>query len=703
MVRVRSLALVLALALVFGISISSAQNGFSQDIPYKIYLTDISYSSAPRWIGPFGGSVVALAGDPNNPDTVYAGSFGAGVFKSIDGGQHWVFASQDIAPQMIASLAVHPRDGNIVYAGTQGGGVYKSIDGGIRWFAVNQGIQNEAVVYTLTVNPGDPEIIYAGTRGIVATGGPPWNGVLYRSTNGGASWQAVLENIGGAQQEDWIYSIRVDPSNPNRVLAAAHEHGLFLADSYGGAGDWQPVGEVDGSGRAVAFDPRGWTSLAYYGTWHRTGVYRSLDGGSTWDQASEGLGEAKIYPNGIAISPADPDWVYLASFADPVHGVMRTTDRGETWARAGLNDYYVYGVYVPVGQSSTVFAGTAGLHGIFRTRDGGANWEKVINGLTHSNTSGFVIGPAGEWYAATRDRGVFRSSDAGQTWQEWNSGLGDWQVIGLVQSPADPSKIFALTASAGLRRLDLQNAVWQACSGLPAAVERQLSPGALMPGAPDQQLIDEMLGPTALEFQGGLSGTVLDMAFSPSSPATAYAATNGSGIYVSRDAGLTWSALAWSGRSIQAVAVHPHNASVMYAAADNGTRLLGSFDSGQSWPFDSAIPEGSIQAIKIMQNAPGAVYVAATSGLWQVQNSIWSRVALAGMPVHSLAEDPAAPQYVYAGTSNGLYRYHIGAGFASAASEAAGYTVARIIFPNNEPRVMYLATTTRGILRTTTP
>ena len=126
----------------------------------QVYLPLIANLDTSAWLGPDGGSVVAVALDPQNPETVYAGTWGRGVFKSVDGGASWLPATNGLDNLYIQSLAVDPLVPSVLYAGTYKDGMYKSLDGGQSWFAINTNIQAEAIVYTIAIDRSDSNYIY---------------------------------------------------------------------------------------------------------------------------------------------------------------------------------------------------------------------------------------------------------------------------------------------------------------------------------------------------------------------------------------------------------------------------------------------------------------------------------------------------------------------------------------------------------------
>ena len=124
-------------------------------------------------IGPDGGDIYALAIDPSTPQTIYAGTYDDGVFKSTNGGTSWTPITSGLTETYIYSLAINPKAPQTIYAGA-GGGIFKSTNGGTSWTQVSSGLTSN-IVYSLAINPSNPQIVYAGSRG---------DGV-FKSTNGG--------------------------------------------------------------------------------------------------------------------------------------------------------------------------------------------------------------------------------------------------------------------------------------------------------------------------------------------------------------------------------------------------------------------------------------------------------------------------------------------------------------------------------------
>ena len=173
-------------------------------------------------MGPVGNRVSAVVGEPGNPGVYYLGAASGGVFKSEDGGHTWQPIFDDQPAQSIGALAVAPSDPNVVWAGTGeafirsnvsiGNGVYRSTDAGRTWR--HMGLEETGRVGRVVIHPADPDIVFVAAAGHLY--GPQQERGLFRTTDGGESWERVLfsgENSGAID-------VVMDPTNP-RILFAA--------------------------------------------------------------------------------------------------------------------------------------------------------------------------------------------------------------------------------------------------------------------------------------------------------------------------------------------------------------------------------------------------------------------------------------------------------------------------------------------------
>jgi photosystem II stability/assembly factor-like uncharacterized protein len=355
-----------------------------------------------RLIGPaVGGRVSRAAGIAGDPLTYYAATASGGVWKSSDGGTAWkpIFDDQPMAS--IGSLAVAPSDPNVIYVGSgegnirgnvaAGNGIYKSTDAGKTWQHVwNQ----EGQIGTLIVHPTNPDITYAAVLGH-AFGPNPERGV-YRTTDGGKLWQrlAVLkEGPSDAGASDVCF----DPSNP-RILFA----GMWQARRR----PWELTSGGPGSG-----------------------LYMSRDGGDSWKQLTgkedqppgtpgKGLPEGIWGKVGVAVAPSNPSRVYALIEADK-GGLYRSDDGGDTWQLVNAGHFlrqrawYYSTITVDPRNADVVWCPQVPM---LKSIDGGKTFKRV-KGLHHGDNHDLWIDPRNpKRMIGSNDGGVDISLDGGETW-----------------------------------------------------------------------------------------------------------------------------------------------------------------------------------------------------------------------------------------------------------------------------------------------
>ena len=660
------------------------------------YLPIISHNPS-GWIGPFGGTVVTIAVDPSNPQTVYAGSYGSGVYRSFDGGATWNPASQNLTNLYVYSLAIDPRKNSNLYAGTYGSQIYKSEDGGNSWYWSGSGMQAQAIVYSISIDGFDPSIIYATTRG--ASEGPngPWNGVVYRSTDYGLTWQPSLNNL---ENEDWAYSIIVNPNHHDQVFIATHEHGPYRSDDYGES--WHPMqnGIQDDSGRSIVVGlASGFSQTFYYGVWHNDSVYKSVNAGGSWELSNNGIPAQRVYK--ITLDPQDGQNIFLSTFTS---GILFSADGGASWDRAGLPEDYIYTLVLNPNDPNHMLTGTYG-DGVYRSEDAGANWSRSSSGINNSMVTSVVPSPteANTIYASVYGGGVFKSWNLGQTWAEINTGLPNLLVLDLVMDPAHPGLLYALTNQAGLFKNDLNttNGWIYVGQGLPLTSTIQQAYPADYPLATleMEEAITEQ--PTSTSSTLATHPPLLKMVFAPSNPQIVYLVTSGSGVYRSSNGGQNWQPTALNSTSINSLAVDLNDSNLLYAISSdpnasiyNGVLRI-SKDGGTSWyPPISSMNFYSLGATPLV---PGILYAGTSNGIYKYDGSIWTQLGLSGLIVTAIRFDPAQPTLIYAGTNQGAY-YSLDGGlnWRFADANLSGQTIDSISINPTLHSLVYFGTTTHG-------
>jgi photosystem II stability/assembly factor-like uncharacterized protein len=330
---------------------------------------DASLYSGLSWrmIGPFrGGRVNAVSGVPGQPNTFYFGSVGGGVWKSTNSGRTWapIFDSQPIAS--IGAIGVAPSAPDVVYVGTgeadmrsqisYGNGMYKSTDAGKTWKRI--GLDATRQIGKVIVDPKNPDIVFVAALGHVY-GANPDRGV-YRSRDGGATWQKVLfknDNVGAIdlafdpQNSQVVYATLWNTRRPPwSIYPPSYGPGGGIFKSTDGGDTWQPLT------KGVPTEGLGRIGLAVALTNHNRvyaivdakagGLYRSDDAGATWTLVS---GDKRIWGRGwyfckTAVDPKNPDIVYVSNTS-----VYRSTDAGKSWTAIkgapGGDDYHQLWIY----------------------------------------------------------------------------------------------------------------------------------------------------------------------------------------------------------------------------------------------------------------------------------------------------------------------------------------------------------------------
>ena len=342
-----------------------------------------------RLTGPaIGGRVSRVAGVPGDELTYYAAAAAGGVWKSVNGGGTWESVFDDQPVSSVGSIAVAPSDPNVVWVGSgeanirgnvaEGNGIYRSTDGGETWQHVWTA---EGQIGTMIVHPDDPDVAFAAVLGSPFGPGPDRG--VYRTTDGGATWQKVLYR----DPETGASDVCFHPSNP-RILFA---------------GLWQ-----------TRRTPWGMTSGG-----PGSGLYMSRDGGDTWKKL-EGKGlPAGIWGKvGVRVAVSDPTRVYALIEAKE-GGLFRSDNGGKKWTRInssrGIRQrawYYTTLTVDPVNAEVVWFPQV----GMIKTIDGGTSVRSAKGGgwdyhdvwIDPENTKRMIVGS---------DAGVSLSMDGGETWR----------------------------------------------------------------------------------------------------------------------------------------------------------------------------------------------------------------------------------------------------------------------------------------------
>ena len=381
-------------------------------------------------LGPSGGTVLAVAVNPQNGNEIFAvaGTSTVQVLKSTDGGRNWAQISSIAAS--CYDIAFNASNPNLLYILTSGG-VYRSTDRGLTWTLSSFGSSSYGYNGNLAVNRADPNTIYAS--------GYRWESSLgyltvYKSTDGGATWTTM--KVSGGASSISPGGMAVFPTNPNVVYVGG---GLYNSPNYtykvykteNGGASWQDVtGPINATPTAFLFDPAS-SQKVYVATLGK--VYRTTNGGAAWT-ASNGY----AYANALSLDPLNTSILYGA-YNDQVY---KSLDGGANWASLanGLkgtgNDVEVLPAGAGILYSSTT--------GIFRSTDGGTNWSNVSAGFCANNIQalGFAPSAPGRVYAECTGNDLFKSDTFGDTWGRCASYAWCEGIQRVIVHPTLPDRLF---------------------------------------------------------------------------------------------------------------------------------------------------------------------------------------------------------------------------------------------------------------------
>lgn len=304
--------------------------------------------------GPTGEKIQALAIDPAQPATLYAGTYGGGVFKSTDSGGTWAAVNAGLTNLYVFALAINPASSATLYAGTHGAGVFKSTDSGGTWAATNTGLTNLSVG-ALAIDPAAPATLYAGE----------FDGGVFKSSDSGGTWTAVNTGL----RSPYVEALAIDPAAPATLYAGTNGPQVFKstdsANTWGatGPGPNNPWGY--GSVFALAINPVTPATL-YAGTDY--GLFKSTDGGGSWTDISTDLTRIVL---SLAVDPVNPATLYAGT---SVGGVFKSTNADNGWTpfNAGLGNLHVKALAIDP-STSRIYAGTDNGVYEYRTVELGTN------------------------------------------------------------------------------------------------------------------------------------------------------------------------------------------------------------------------------------------------------------------------------------------------------------------------------------------
>lgn len=348
-----------------------------------------------RMVGPAltSGRVSDIAIHPKNADKWYVAAASGGVWLTTNHGTSFSPIFDNYGSFSIACVELAPSNPNTVWVGTgennnqrsvaYGDGVYKSVDGGKSF--TNMGLKTSEHIGNIIIHPSNEDIIW------VAAYGPVWSSGgergVYKSVDGGKTWERTLF----VSDETGISEIAIDPTNPDILYASAHQRRRHE-----------------------------WT---YIGGGPESALYKSTDGGKTWREISSGLPKGLMGRIGIAVSPADANYVFaIVEGRDDKGGFYRSTNKGESWSKMSSfstsGNYYQEIICDPYDKNK-IFAMDTYLH---HTEDGGKNFKATGEHQKHVDNHAMWIDPNNtEHWIVGCDGGIYETYNAAQQWKYYSN------------------------------------------------------------------------------------------------------------------------------------------------------------------------------------------------------------------------------------------------------------------------------------------
>ena len=695
------LILILSLLSVFAVS--------AAPIPPESY-------SALQWrlVGPLrGGWATSAVGVRGQPETFYIGTPDGGVWKTTDAGRTWTSLMDHEKTASIGDLEVAPSDPSILWVGTgqvttrwdmmSGNGVYRSRDGGKTW--EHRGLADTLHIGRVWIDPRNPDVVLVAALGHLF--GPNAERGVFRTADGGATWDKVLM----VDQNTGATDLAADPSAPDTIFAATWQMQNYPWLSYfspnvgPGSGIWKstdggktwtrlsghglpdvPLGRI---GLAVAPHGRVYAAIDALTTTGAAGLYRSDDGGATWQRVNATASLASAYTDSITIDPRDADTIYVMG-----QSIRVSRDGGKTFSffrgAPGGDDYHE--LWIDPDHPERMIAGSD--QGAVVTVNGGASWGSWYNQPTGQFYHVATDDRFPYWiYSGQQDSGtaaVASRSDYGQlTFRDWHPVGGDERDYDI-PFPGNAGIVFGSGLGGRLTRWDAKTGQAQNVGPWPVSTYGQrptsvrnrstwITPIAISPLPPhaiyfgsqmlsrstDQGQTWETISPdltgadptyTAAYLPADCTAEVVDLtrgracgygtistiAPSPLAADTVWVGADDGIIQVTRDGGKSWKDVTPPGLAdwsrIAQIDASPTSAESAYAAVDRHRAddfrpyLYVTHDAGKTWRAATAgLPaDGYVSVVRQDPKRPGLLFAGTQHGVFVSfdDGGSWQRLQL---------------------------------------------------------------------------
>ncbi|HNY14766.1 MAG TPA: hypothetical protein PKI12_04450 [Bacteroidales bacterium] len=339
----------------------------------------------PAWAS---GRISDFAVNPENKSEIYVGVSAGNIWKTTNNGTTWSPIFDSYGAYAIGCLAMDPSNPYVIWAGTgenthqrqlgYGDGIYKSEDGGGSW--KNMGLKESRQIGMIAIDPRNSDVVYVAAEGSIW--GPGGERGLYKTSDGGKTWNKVLD----ISENTGVNNVIMDPRNPDVLYATSEQRRRHVYTKIGGGPE--------------------------------SAVYKSKDAGKTWDKIMKGLPSGDIGGMGIAISPVNPDVLYLiVEAAGESGGFFRSVNRGASWEKMSSHSssgQYYNEIYCDPKNVDKVYS----METVSQvTLDAGRTWTAVGNNQRHVDDHALWIDPENtDHLYIGGDGGIYETYDSGKNY-----------------------------------------------------------------------------------------------------------------------------------------------------------------------------------------------------------------------------------------------------------------------------------------------
>jgi photosystem II stability/assembly factor-like uncharacterized protein len=575
----------------------------------------------------------------------------------------------------IYEIAIDPDNSNNILVSAYEHGVNRSTDGGETWESTS-GMPEGSVVYSIDYRPvvGETNIIYAAIREPTYTVGGVsyYPGGVYKSIDGGGNWVDITINNGIV--DDYVYDLAIDPTNPDIIYTAMHRTGIYKTVNGGESWTAKNSGLVDLDVRSIEVDSIHGRVNA--GLWDASGFTYSINGGNNWVSVSS-TNNQNLYVYEVQVDPnhANPNSVYLTT-ATGVY-LCENPSASSQCQVIEHEGKFVFDLALDINGTTNGSGYTNNLYtglqhnGLFKSTNAGISFEPKYEGLRANIINSIIVNPSDPniQYLSSSGRGLFKSSDGGVSWSFLNYVLSSKFINEIAFRPAAYNVIYAGTQSDGLFISNDAGQNWFSGNGglgRSAGEEiRSQDEGSEINAQygdlydwMDPVDLEDLLAPTQAMIGTRASSycNINTIGFDPSLAQNMFIGTNGYGVLQSVDYGMTW------------LGTQLSSGNVLDSIVDSSATapyLIGMVDSGvkvsinrNSWENKNSGLQSSAD-VTALEVVSGNVYLAGTEdGIYKTTdiNGPWTFKGLDNMKVTDIQVDPSDSSIVWATATQGLYK-----------------------------------------------